>query len=52
MNTLTKLAINKKIPAIFADGTSKMNLGGLRQVAGLRLSTFLPFLNMSRCGIF
>jgi hypothetical protein len=26
MNTLTKLAINKKISAIFADGTSKMNL--------------------------
>ena len=28
MNTLTKLAINKKISAIFADGTSKMTSAG------------------------
>jgi hypothetical protein len=34
MNTLTKLAINKKISAIFADGTSKMNLG-VSTVVGL-----------------
>ena len=34
MNTLTKPAINKKISAIFADGTSKMNLG-VSTVVGL-----------------
>ncbi len=34
MNTLAKLAINKKISAIFADGTSKMNLG-VSTVVGL-----------------
>jgi hypothetical protein len=34
MNTLTKLAINKKISAIFADGTKKMNLG-VSTVVGL-----------------
>jgi hypothetical protein len=34
MSTLTKLAINKKISAIFADGTSKMNLG-VSTVVGL-----------------
>jgi hypothetical protein len=34
MNALTKLAINKKISAIFADGTSKMNLG-VSTVVGL-----------------
>jgi hypothetical protein len=34
MNTLTKLAIDKKISAIFADGTSKMNLG-VSTVVGL-----------------
>jgi hypothetical protein len=34
MNTLTKLAINKKTSAIFADGTSKMNLG-VSTVVGL-----------------
>jgi hypothetical protein len=34
MNALTKLAINKKISAIFADGTSKLNLG-VSTVVGL-----------------
>jgi hypothetical protein len=34
MSTLTKLAINKKISAIFADGASKMNLG-VSTVVGL-----------------
>jgi hypothetical protein len=29
MNTLTKLAINKKISAIFADGTKKIESGCL-----------------------
>jgi hypothetical protein len=34
MNTLKKLSINRKISAIFADGTSKMNLG-VSTVVGL-----------------
>jgi hypothetical protein len=40
MNALAKLSINRKISAIFADGTSKMNLG-VSTVVGL-LSAAYP----------